>query len=445
MLRAKAPNLACGMPDSGRFSAAIIAITAIACSGNLIETRQATHADYWGALAELRPEAATKVARTFSQKLFAESLRYMIDGEMDRAEVGFASLQATADDSLLRSGARVAYSAVLQYEEKWDILALVPPSVSPDRDADRAGVERWAAVFKNVPAKTIAFSSRLVVLPLTLSAIRTPIIPVRINGHDYHFWLDTGSSLTIISSGVAAALRIAPISTDTLEMVTATGRVKALPAMIAKLELGEISVQDANAMIVDEKLMEMRESKRGEGFADGPRKIDGIVGYDIIHRLDVEIDYEESRVRLRDPTVRRGDRSSRNLFWLGVPVVRLLAGDGTPLHFGLDTGAGETFGTETLLDKLELQPNRRDARSVGGLAGVASLQAPVVHVLRLTVRDRPLFLRELVIYAPVYRTLVSLDGVLGSDVSRVGIVRLDATNGVYSVDEGIRKPLRPVF
>jgi hypothetical protein len=430
---------------SGRFSGAILAGMAVACSGNRIETRQATHADYWGALAELRPEAATKVARTFSQKLFAESLRFMIDGEMERAEVGFASLQETADDSLLRSGARVAYSAVLQYEEKWNILALVPPAVSPDRDADRAGVERWAAVFKNVPAKTFDFHSRLVVLPLTFSAIRTPIIPVRINGHEYHFWLDTGSSLTIVSSDVAARLRIAPVSTDTLEMVTTTGRVKALPAIIAKLELGEISVQNANAMIVDEKLMEMRESKRGEELTDGARKIDGIIGYDIIHRLDVEIDYDELQVRLRDPAVRRGDHAARNLFWLGVPVVRLLAGDGTPLHFGLDTGADETFGTETLLDKLELQADRRDARSVGGLAGVASLQAPVVHLLRLTVRDRPLFLRELVIYAPVYRTLVSLDGVLGSDASRAGIVRLDATNGVFSVDEGINRPIRPVF
>src|SRR5438552_10767857 len=142
---------------SRRFSASILGIAAVACSGNRIETRQATHADYWGALAELRPEAATKVARTFSQKLFAESLRFMIDGDMERAEVGFASLQATADDSLLKSGARVAYSAVLQYEEKWDILALVPPSVSPDRDVDRAGVERWAAVFKNVPAKALQF------------------------------------------------------------------------------------------------------------------------------------------------------------------------------------------------------------------------------------------------------------------------------------------------
>jgi hypothetical protein len=439
---------------SGRFQApakyllvaVVVAGASGGCAGNRLEMRRVSHADYWGALAEVRPEAATKFARTFSQKLFAESLRHMLDGEMDQAEVGFASLQATADDSLLRMGARAAYSAVLQYEERWSLLAQVAPWVSPNRDADRAGVERWAAAFKSVPEKVFEFPPRTVVFPLTLAVTGTPVIPIRIDGRDYHFWLDTGSSLTIISSDVASALRIAPITNDTLEMVTTTGRVAARPAMIRRLELGQISVLNAATMIVDAQLMRMRESKREGSASTAEQSIDGIIGFDILHRLDVEIDYDEARVRLRDPSLRRNnDPASRNFFWLGVPVVRLLASDGTPLHFGLDTGADQTFGTEALLDKLAVQSDRREARKVGGLAGIASLQAPILHELKLRVREQPLFLHELVIYAPVYRTLVLLDGVLGSDVSRVGVVRLDATNGVFSVNDGIRKPVKPVF
>ena len=185
----------------------------------------------------------------------------------------------------------------------------------------------------------------------------------------------------------------------------------------------------------------MREARRADDVDGRAKQIDGIIGFDILHRLDIEIDYGEGRVRLRDPAVRHNaDPSSRNMYWLGVPVVRLLASDGTPLHFGLDTGAEETFGTETLLDKLGLQPATREAKRVGGLAGIASLQAPIVHELKLTVRNHPLFLRELVIYVPVYRTLVALDGVLGSDVARAGVVRMDATNGIFSVNEGVRKP-----
>jgi len=381
------------------------AVAAIGCAHPGTEMRQVSHPDFWGALAELRPDAAAGFARTPSQRLFAQSLDHMMAGEMPEAESGFSELAGKADDSLLRTGARVAYSAVLQYEEKWDLLAsrphLDPQTTNP---ADLAGVQAWASSFKTVAPKLFGFPGRTVVLRLLLSSAGTPMIPVRIKGHDYHFWLDSGSSMTIIASNVAA-------------------------------ELGELVVRNATAMIVNERQMEMR----GTRPSSGESRIDGIIGFDIIHRLDVEIDYPEARVRFRNPALRpKEDRASRNLFWLGVPVVRALAGDGTPLHFGLDTGAQQTFGTETLFDKVQLNRDRREPRQVGGLAAVASLQAAIVRQLNLSVRDRPLYLRDLVIYAPVFQTLVALDGVLGSDVLKLGIVRLDATNGVFSINEGVR-------
>ncbi|MBA3644874.1 MAG: aspartyl protease family protein [Gemmatimonadaceae bacterium] len=425
------------LPLKAWLTAAMTLALCTDCAGNRIGMREAAHADYWGALAELRPENALKYSRTFSQQLFALSLRYMMEGNLELAEAGFASLQTMADDSLLRGGARVAYSAVLQYEEKWALLSQVPPLIVPNRDADRAGIERWAKAFQNVAPKTIQFPGHPVVLPMSLSIAQTPTIPVRIKGHEYHFWLDTGSSLTIVASDVAASLGMNPLISDTLEMVTNTGRVRARPTIIDKIELGPINVRNVTAMIVDERSMEMRETNRTGGAPRAaPAKIDGIIGYDLINRIDVEIDYDESKVRLREPASRRNrDPSSRNLFWLGVPVVRVLYTDGTPLYFGLDTGAQETFGTQTLFEKLELRPNTHESRKIGGLAGIASLQAPIVHELRVDVRNHPLYLRELLIYAPVYRTLVSLDGVLGADVARAGTVRIDATNGIFSVDQ----------
>jgi hypothetical protein len=380
-------------------------LSATGCARAGMEMRQVSQPDFWGALAELRPDAAARFARTPSQRLFAQSLDRMMAGEMPEAESGFSELSKKAEDSLLRTGARVAYSAVLQFEEKSDVLASLPPSdPRAANPADLAGVEAWAASFKAVAPKLFEFPGRTVILPLLLSPAGTPMIPVRIKGHDYHFWLDSGSSMTIVASDVTAAL-------------------------------GQIVVHNATAMIVNDRQMEMRETRP----VTEASKIDGIIGFDIIHRLDVGIDSPKSRVRLRDPSLRMKEvRASRNLFWLGVPVVRLIASDGTPLHCGLDTGAQQTFGTETLFDKLQITGDRREPRQVEGLAGVASLQAAIVHRLDLSVRDQPLYLRELVIYASVYRTLVSLDGVLGSDVLRLGVVRLDATNGVFSVNEGIR-------
>jgi clan AA aspartic protease (TIGR02281 family) len=413
-----------------------------ACAHSGVRMRELSHPDFWSALAELRPGTALALATTPSQRLFARALDDMMSGRMAAADSEFGSLRSSAADSLLRAGARVAYSAVLQYEENWPALAVLPPLAPQAGAADLAGVERWAASFRTVGEKHFEFPGRAVLLPLTLSAAGTPMIPVRINGRDLHFWLDTGSSMTIISSDVAAVLNIVPLSGDTLEMVSATGRVRALPTVLARMDIGQIVVRNATAMIVNEKQMEMRETPRSEG---PPEKIDGIIGFDILHRMDVEIDFNAQRVRLRDPVLRKNDDpSSRNLFWLGVPVVRALSVNGAPLHFGLDTGAQQTFGTETLFDRLDVQMSKGESRELGGLAGVASLHTAVLHRLDVLIRDRPLFLQDLLIYAPVYKTLVSLDGVFGADVLRLGVVRMDATNGVFSVNEGQREPvIRP--
>lgn len=412
------------------------------CAHTGVRMRELSHPDFWSALAELRPETAVALATTPSQRQFAHALDDMMSGRMAAADTEFGSLRSSADDSLLRSGARVAYSAVLEYEEDWPALAALPPLAPQTGAADLAGVERWAASFRSVGAKRFEFPGHVILLPLTLSAAGTPMIPVRLKGRDLHFWLDTGSSMTIVSSDVAATLGIVPLSGDTLEMVSATGRVRALPTVLDRMDFGQVVVRNATAMIVNEKQMEMRQTPRSEG---APEKIDGIIGFDILHRIDVEIDFNTQRVRLRDPALRKNDDpSSRNLFWLGVPVVRALSVNGAPLHFGLDTGAQQTFGTETLFDRLDVQMSKSESRQLGGLAGVASLHTAVLHRLDLMIRDRPLFLTDLLIYAPVYKTLVSLDGVFGADVLKLGVVRLDATNGVFSVNEGQREPvIRP--
>ena len=121
------------------------------------------------------------------------------------------------------------------------------------------------------------------------------------------------------------------------------------------------------------------------------------------------------------------------MFWIGLPVIRIDTDDGQPLHFGLDTGAQLTFVTETLLDKLQISPARIENRRVGGLGGEISMRAPVMPDLRVYVRGFPIIFRGAFVRAPVYQVLASLDGVLGGDVWNTGIVRIDATNGIFAI------------
>ena len=410
----------------------LLAISLAGCFHSSRALRQERRVSYWEALAELHPEEAIASARTPSEKEFAEALGNLMSGDLETAEQRFGKLRGTATDSIIRAGSRVIYTATLQYQEKWGALAVLKdePSQPKGDRADKASIELWAAAFKNVPPKTFTYRSVAARLAMSVSSVGTPLVPVRIGDKVYNFWLDTGSSLTMLASDVARDLNITPLEPDTLEIVTSTGRVQANPALISELEIGQLVVRNAPTMVVDESMMQMREPKPIERSTHV--KIDGIIGFDIIRQMDLEVDYGENILRLRDPSKSRPD-GDRNMFWVGLPVIRLMSTDGIPLHFGLDTGAQLTFVTETLLEKLQLEAARIESRRVGGLGGEVSLRAPVLPDLKVLVRGFPILFRGAVVRAPVYQVLASLDGVLGGDVWNSGIVRIDMTNGVFAI------------
>lgn len=411
---------------------ALAVITVLACFHSPGALRSAHTLNYWEALADLQPDEAIAAARTPVEKAFAQSLKTLMEGDLNTAEKGFGELRRTAGDSIIRTASRVIYTATLQYQDKWAVLAaLRNESSEPKADRiDRASIERWATAFRGVPEKSLTFRSQTGLLPMSVSAVGTPLIPVRIAGKAYNFWLDTGSSMTMLASDVAKDLNIVPLGPDTLEIVTSTGRVTANPALIPEMQIGQVVVHNATTMIVTQSMMEISEPRPIDQSTR--MKLDGIIGFDIIRQLDIEVDYREGTIRLRNPVISR-HFPDRNMFWVGLPVVRLTSTDGIPLHFGLDTGAQLTFVTETLLDKLQLQAARTESRRVGGLGGEISLRAPVLPDLRVLVRGFPILFKGAVVRAPVYQVLASLDGVLGGDVWNSGVVRIDMTNGVFTV------------
>ena len=94
-------------------------------------------------------------------------------------------------------------------------------------------------------------------------------------------------------------------------------------------------------MIVSSELMQVRMGEVDATAAS--KKIDGIVGFDIISRLNIRIDYLNSTVRLAKSVKMPGRAPTRNLFWVGTPIVRLIAPGGVPVHLGLDTGGNHPW------------------------------------------------------------------------------------------------------
>src|SRR5204862_4690972 len=96
-------------------------------------------------------------------------------------------------------GSRVVNTSARQEQEKWQALAALKKETTPSQTElhDKASIELWADAFKDVPAKVATFRSSTGRLQMSISAVGTPLVPVRIRDKVYNFWLDTGSSLTM--------------------------------------------------------------------------------------------------------------------------------------------------------------------------------------------------------------------------------------------------------
>jgi hypothetical protein len=59
----------------------------------------------------------------------------------------------------------------------------------------------------------------------------------------------------------------------------------------------------------------------------------------------------------------------------------------------------------------------------------------IAPTLILSVGGKTLRLEGVMVYGPSFSSPINSDGILGSDISRFGKIRIDATNGLFSVGE----------
>lgn len=385
------------------------------------------YSSYWEALADANLQSAWIVAASSEERTLADAIDAFMNGRDTEADSTLRTI-LEAKDSQVRAAARITYGAILSSEGDWARLATYAASVDREK-RDAAGVESWAPAFRNV-STSIAFADTISQVPLTRAITGVVIIPVSVNGVKRHFWLDTGTSITILTNSVADAANVVGLGTDTLEMVSAVGRVSTRSAIVHSLKLGQVTVTNAPAMIVSDLALQIRESESGMP----PVPIDGVIGFDVIRKLDLTIDDLDYRVIIRKPSLRTvGDSHPRNLAWFGVPIATLLSKNGSAIHLLLDTGAGETFGTPGMAQKSGAHWRAAERRTVQGFGGTKIETGIVIPEVRLFLGTTPLSFKRIFLYEATYPTIFKLDGTLGADIGRGGTVRIDMTNGRLDV------------
>jgi len=126
-------------------------------------------------------------------------------------------------------------------------------------------------------------------LPFTLAHPSKPLIliPVGINGPSCQFALDTGASTTVISPELA--LRVGAEGRAMPGMSGGGGTVTAAAAVVPSLAIGRVSLSQVRIAVAD---------------FHGPlaqvlgARLDGIIGYNVLRRFRVTIDYPGATLRL---------------------------------------------------------------------------------------------------------------------------------------------------
>jgi Aspartyl protease len=251
---------------------------------------------------------------------------------------------------------------------------------------------------------------------------------VRVNGKQYDFWLDTGSSITVLNSDVAAEIGAAILSSDTLSVRTFAGSAPVKAAFLRRIEIGPVLLENTPAVVVDAAHMALNPlSDRSQASRI---RIDGIISWDTIRQLDLSLDYATGLILIRRPQHR--GYSPHNLTWLGKPFVEVRTKRGETLHFTLDTGAQGSFLNALALDKTGAASVSAEG-VVFGIAGTGKRAYKMIRFLPLELGGKAVRLDGVVLYGPTYSGMINCDGILGSDISRYGTIRIDATNGVFAI------------
>ena len=388
--------------------------------------------DYWGAVGDLNLSASRDAATTGPEIRFVDAISLLAAGDREGAKSAFNGLAWQTDDLSVAAASQIMLAATLMYEHRWsELRSLGANAPIGATQQNILGLERWGQAFVGLDSQVTRFPDEQVELTLKMTPVSTPTVLVRINGKEYHFWLDTGSTITVLSSDVARSTGISPLTQDTFMIATFGGAAPAKPAVVKRLELGGIVLTNTPAIVIDAQLMRVRATAEGVPLSGLP--VDGIIGWDTIRQFDLAMNYGEGIVTIRRPLAlgTRGT-SSQNLSWVGRPLVEVTTKQGSKLHFTIDTGAQVSFLNGSAVKKAGVAASSSNARPYG-IAKNGGKAAQAVSALRLRVGDRSLLLRDLIVYNPASSGIIHCDGILGSDIAQFGTIRIDATNGLFSI------------
>lgn len=356
-----------------------------------------------------------------NETAFVDALKKLMNGDIKDAVSAFQILADSKDDSLLSKYSNEILLNLFFDQSLWGDLQ----KSLPDTGTGSKMGKLLSETYKNVPAESYDFRFKTKV-PLIVK-LGIPSVEVKINGKVKRFLLDTGAGLSVISSDVAEECGVHSLTTSSNVAGTGTSKQVAFhPTIIDSLLLGGLIIRNHPAMIIDKKDMHIKVLGIFTVL-----KIEGIIGWNAIKNMDLEIDFNNELVSVRQP--KRIESDKKNLFWLGYPLISTTDKNGVPLIFGIDTGAKRSSITHNILKKISTDSVITKKIEVSSAGGSERISSKIIPALDIRLNEHMLHFTNIGTTASKSSIFFKRDGVLGSDIAAGRIMRIDYLNGLFEI------------
>lgn len=380
------------------------------------------YSTYWTAMRCGFPNLADNYTDESDKLKFAEGLAMALDGNYLSSEMIFKDLINSSKNDTIVENSKLLFKQVLIYQSKWkDFL----DNYRNSEESDSKAISRLLyPAFINSNEETI-YNKDSDTIPLKIRK-GLVFVPVNINGIAYEFLFDTGTQFTTISSEIKEQLGIRSLSKHSSALIGSTGKRSDIEtAIMDNFKFGNFIINNKPCLITDEDNLKFK------FWFYTFLSFEGILAWDIIKNLDVEIDMKNEIMILRKPKI--NNVTERNLLWLDSPIVKLQTHSGIDLLFILDTGAQESNFYDFLLAKMKAVDMKDESDRIYGLGGHSKRNVKLMSNVSFRLGDNLINFSELKSGQETEGHFIKLDGVLGIDIGRNSKIRIDGSNGVFEI------------
>ena len=387
-----------------------------------VEARQI--ADYWDAMQQFNFVFSEQLADSSEQDQFSNALQLMLAGDYQTSSVILEHLVDTSSDSLFIKHSGVLLTGIYLLTYDWDALITLDGKL-PD-GIDSKNTISLAKAWNTQNDEVIHYPDSPNTVAMEKSMSGVPMIKVLVNGIEQTFWIDTGAEFTVLSSDIAKICGVNPLTETASKAGTSTDkRINLWPGMINELKIENLVFKNHPVFIIGKEDLEFRLFKIFKIL-----EIDGILGWNAIQNLKLEIDYSNGLVTFQKP--KKDQYEQKNFHYLTQPFVTVSDTSGNSLQFFMDTGANVTSLYDPAYTVFDTSSAEISNAMVGGAGGFQTVK-------QLKLKDQSLVLGKTRIdfatiegKSPMGDTeegFISYDGILGSDIAQDRILILDFQNG----------------